>query len=658
MRFPRCIGLLALVVPQALDPPSAVETPLVAEASSESSGAKQPIHLRPARGLTSLVVELLVPYWKGLVIVFTAMLVEASMSLAAPWPLKIIIDDVVGVHHSRQRISWMASFAHHHDKMHLAALAALSTVAISGLAALASYIDNYYTESIGQRVANDLRMKLYAHLHRLSLTYYDHHQTSTILSTITDDVSTIQDFASSATLSIFVDLLTIIGILAMMFWFKWDFAIMAAAVTPVLVWFIARFRRAAKKAAREVRLRQSEIMGVIQQGLESIRAVQAFGREAVEESRLGEVSRATVDAALKARRVKSLISPLVGTTASLWTAFLMWRGTGLILGRAMTLGTLTVFLAYLNKFFKPLQDLAKMANTVAQAGVGLERIATILEADSIIPERPNAFRPSNLRGEVAFDHVTFAYDASSPVLREVNLHIPPGQHVAITGPTGGGKTTLVSLIPRFYDPTRGRVQIDGVDVRDFTLQGLRRQIGFVLQDTGLFRGTICENIAYGRSGATRNEIIDAAKLANADEFIERLPRGYDTMVGERGCTLSGGQRQRIGIARAVIRNSRILILDEPTAALDADSEAIVMEALERLTKGRTVITITHRLNTIRLVDKIVVLSAGVVAEEGTHHELLDRGEIYAQLCRVQSGVGLGLIRYPDRAGVATFRSVG
>lgn len=639
MRFPRCIGLLAPVVPQGLDPPGAVGAQLVAKAGSASSGSQTATQLRPARGPTGLVVELLKPYWKRLVIVFAAMLVEASMSLAAPWPLKIIIDDVVGVHHSRSRISWMASFAHHHDKMHLAALAALSTVAISALAALASYINNYYTESIGQQVANDLRMKLYSHLHRLSLTYYDRNQTSTILSTITDDVSTVQDFASSATLSMFVDLLTIIGILAMMFWFKWDFAIMAAAVTPLLLWFIARFRRAAKKAAREVRLRQSEIMGVIQQGLESIRAVQAFGREAAEESRLSEVSRATVNAALKARRVKSLISPMVGITASLWTAFLMWRGTSLILARTMTLGTLTVFLAYLNKFFKPLQDLAKMANTVAQAGVGLERIATILEADSIIPERPNALEPASLRGEVVFDHVSFAYDANSPVLREVNLHVQPGQHVAITGPTGGGKTTLVSLIPRFYDPTTGQVQIDGVDVRDFTLQALRQQIGFVLQDTVLFRGTIRDNIAYGRAGATRNQIIDAAKLANADEFIERMPHGYETMVGERGCTLSGGQRQRIGIARAVVRNSRILILDEPTAALDADSEALVMEALERLTKGRTVITITHRLNTIRLVDKIIVLSAGVVAEEGTHHELLNRGEIYAQLCRVQSAPG-------------------
>ena len=636
MRFPRNIGLLAPVNPKGLHPPSAVDARLLDKAGSESPNSQPAVNLRPVRGLTSLVVELLVPYWKGLVIVFAAMLVEALMSLAAPWPLKIIIDDVVGVHHSRTRASWMASFAHHHDKMHLAALAALSAVAISGLAALASYINNYCTESIGQRVANDLRMKLYSHLHRLSLTYYDCHQTSTILSTITDDVSTIQDFASSATLSIFVDLLTIVGILGMMFWFKWDFAIMAAAATPVLLWFIARFRRAAKKAAREVRLRQSEIMGVVQQGLESIRAVQAFGREAAEESRLGEVSRATVNAALKARRVKSLISPMVGVTASLWTAFLMWRGTSLILARTMTLGTLTVFLAYLNKFFKPLQDLAKMANTVAQAGVGLERIATILEADGIIPERPNALQPEGVRGEVVFDHVAFAYDANSPVLREVNLHIQPGQHVAITGPTGGGKTTLVSLLPRFYDPTSGRVQIDGVDVRDFTLQGLRQQIGFVLQDTVLFRGTIRDNIAYGRAGASPNQIIDAARLANAHEFIERMPHGYDTMVGERGSTLSGGQRQRIGIARAVIRDSRILILDEPTAALDADSEAIVMEALERLTKGRTVITITHRLNTIRLVDKIVVLRAGVVAEEGTHRELLNRGEVYAQLCRVQS----------------------
>jgi len=586
--------------------------------------------------MTRLVLELIRPYRGWLTIVFAAMLVETVMSLAAPWPLKIIIDNVVGTHKSPEWLAWMHNLPLGESKMRLAALAAIGAVLIAALGAVASYIDNYYTESVGQWVANDLRLKVYDHLHHLSLTYYDTHQTGTLLSTITDDVSTIQDFTSSTTLTMLVDLLTIIGILGVMFWLNWDFALIAVGVTPFLLWFVARFKKAVKKATHEVRLRQSDIVGVVQQGLESMRAVKAFGRQDLEEERLSEASRATVDAALKARRVKSLLSPVVAVTVSFCTAFVLWRGASLILAGVMTVGALTVFLAYLNKFFKPVQDLAKMANTIAQASVGLERIRAILDTDTTIPQRPDAREPETFRGEIVFDQVAFAYNAEAPVLREVTFSIAPGQRVGIVGPTGGGKSTVVSLIPRFYDPTGGRVHIDGVDLRDYTLQGLRNQIGFVLQDTVLFRGTVRDNIVYGRPDATQDQIIAAAKLANADEFIARMPHGYDTIVGERGSTLSGGQRQRIGIARAVIRNSPILILDEPTAALDTESEKLVMEALERLMEGRTVITIAHRLSTIRDADKIIVLKDGVVAEEGTHDELLACGGIYAELSRIQS----------------------
>jgi subfamily B ATP-binding cassette protein MsbA len=296
---------------------------------------------------------------------------------------------------------------------------------------------------------------------------------------------------------------------------------------------------------------------------------------------------------------------------------------------------LTVFLSYLNKFFKPVQDLAKMTNAIAQAAVGVERIQAILETDTIIPEHPDAREPGATRGEIAFDHVAFGYNQDEPVLKDVSFTITQGQLVGIVGTTGGGKSTVVSLIPRFYDPTSGCVRIDGVDIREYKLHPLRDQIGFVLQDTVLFRGTIRDNIAYGRPGATQKEIEEAAKLANADEFISRMPHGYDTMVGERGLTLSGGQRQRIGIARAVIRNTPILILDEPTAALDTESERLVIEALERLMKGRTVITIAHRLSTIRDANTIIVLSGGVVAEQGTHQELLALGGVYAELHRIQ-----------------------
>jgi subfamily B ATP-binding cassette protein MsbA len=301
----------------------------------------------------------------------------------------------------------------------------------------------------------------------------------------------------------------------------------------------------------------------------------------------------------------------------------------------MTAGALTVFLSYLAKFFKPVQDLAKMTNAIAQAAVGVERVRGILDADTVIPEKPDAREPGKLKGEIEFEHVAFAYTADSPVLKDVNFHIQPGQLVGVVGPTGGGKSTIVSLIPRFYDPTAGSVKIDGVDIRDYKFLALRDQIGYVLQETVLFEGTVRDNIAYGKKGVTPEEILEASKLANADEFISRMPHGYDTMVGERGETLSGGQRQRIGIARAIIRDNPILILDEPTAALDTESERLVIEALERLMKGRTVITIAHRLSTIRDANKIIVLKGGVVAEEGTHDELLAKGGVYAELYRIQ-----------------------
>ncbi|HEY6293692.1 MAG TPA: ABC transporter ATP-binding protein [Terriglobia bacterium] len=586
--------------------------------------------------MTRLIRELIRPYRWILFVILLAMLVETAMSLAGPWPLKIILDNVVGSHHLPH---WLADrlgpVLGGESKMHIAAVAAIFAIVIAVLSSIASYVANYYTESVGQWVANDLRMRTYHHLQRLSLGYYDSHQIGTILSTITDDVATIQNFASSATLGIFIDMLTIVGMLGLMFWLNWDFALIAIAVTPFLLLFVSRFKKAVKKATHEVRKHQADIVAVVQQGLESMRVVKAFGRQDLEQAELGEVSRETVVAALKARRVKSLLSPFVTVVVSLCTGFVLWRGSSLILKGAMTAGALTVFLSYLNKFFKPVQDLAKMTNSIAQASVGVERVRAILDTDTIISERPNAIEPAPFRGEVAFDRVAFGYDPAAPVLRDVNFTIQPGQMVGIVGPTGGGKSTVVSLIPRFYEPNAGCVKIDGVDIRDYKLDGLRKHIGFVLQDTVLFRGTVRDNIAYGRPGATEDEVVQAAKLANADEFISRMPHGYDSLVGERGLTLSGGQRQRIGIARALIRNNPILILDEPTAALDTESEKLVIEALERLMKGRTVITIAHRLSTIRDANKIIVLKGGVVAEEGTHDQLLALNGVYAELHRIQ-----------------------
>ena len=584
----------------------------------------------------SLIWSLLKPYRSSLVIILAAMLVQTAMSVAAPWPLKIILDNVVGEHKLPPWLDdFLRPFMTSGGKMQIAAAAAIATILIALLGAAASYLANYYTTSVGQWVANDLRLRTYHHLQQLSLNYYNTHEMGTLLSTITADVQTIQNFASSSTLGILVDMFTIVAMLVIMFWLNWDFTMIAVGVTPFMLLMVSRFKKAVKKATREVRKQQSNVVAVVQQGLESMRVVKAFGRQDLEQEELSEVSKATVEAALKARRVKALLSPIVTVTVSLCTAFVLWRSSSLILKGTMTAGALTVFLSYLTKFFKPVQDLATMTNTIAQTAVGVERVRAILEADDVIEERGDAREPQPLKGEIKFENVAFAYNKDAPVLTDVNFEIKAGQMVGVVGPTGGGKSTIVSLIPRFYDPSAGKVSVDGVDIRDYKIHGLRNQIAYVLQETVLFRGTVAENIAYGRGSATRDEIVEAAKLANADEFIAKMPHGYDTMVGDRGDTLSGGQRQRIGIARALIRNNPILILDEPTAALDTESEQLVMEALERLMKGRTVITIAHRLSTIRNSDKIVVLKGGVVAEEGTHDELMAKSGVYAELYHIQ-----------------------
>jgi ABC-type multidrug transport system fused ATPase/permease subunit len=595
---------------------------------------------KPTKSLTSLVFELIKPYSKWLIVIFAAMLLETAMSLLAPWPLKIVIDNVVGHHALPHWLEWIKDLPFETNKMAIAGAAAIGLVLIALIGGIAGYIDNYFTESVAQYVANDLRQKVYHHLQRLSLSYYDSHQIGNILSTITSDVSTIQGFASSALLSILIDALTIFGMLGLMFYMNWDFALVAVAVTPMLLLFVARFKRAVKKATHDVRAEQSTMVSVLQQGLESVRAIKAYDRQDMEEANLKNISLGTVKASLKARKVKSLLSPVVSLIVAGCTAFVLWRGAHLVLIEAMTLGGLTVFLSYLAKFFKPVQDLAKLTTSIAQASVALERIQAILDTDTVIPQKNNARDTGTLKGHIDFEHVAFAYDPEAPVLSDIHFSIKAGQRIGICGPTGGGKSTVVSLIPRFYDPTKGLVKIDGVDITDFRLHGdhgLRDQIAFVLQDTVLFFGTIRDNIAYGKQGATQQEIEAAAKMANADEFIAKMPHGYDTMVGERGLTLSGGQRQRIGIARAIVRNSPILILDEPTAALDTESEKLVMEALERLMQGRTVIIIAHRLSTIRDADKIVVLKGGYVAEEGTHDELVARGGIYAELYHIQAG---------------------
>ena len=585
--------------------------------------------------MSPLLRDLLGPRRRTLAAIAAAMLVQMIMSIAAPWPLKIIIDKVIGTHRQFHWIDSILRAVGADNKMRIAEAAGIATVLIAVVAGAAMYVGSYFTETLSQSIGNDLRVRLYQQLQQLSLAYYDTTRLGTILSTLTTDVQTIQNFASVSTLNIFTNTLTVAGMVVVMFLCRWDFTLIALAVTPLLAVFVFRVNKAITSAVKEVRTHQSDLLSTLQEGLQSIQVVQAFGREDHQTEQVRKVSENTVAAWLTARRVSSMLSPAVGLAIAVCTGLVLWRGSLLIMSGMMTIGALTVYLAYLAKFFQPVRDLAQMTNTIAQVSVAFERVRAVNEADAVIREHPSAKEAGPFRGEIAFEHVGFGYDPQLPVLHDVTFTISPGQTVGIVGPTGSGKSTVVSLIPRFRDADAGTVKVDGADVRDYTLRSLRSQIGFVLQDTALLRGTVRDNIAFGRPDATEDEIVEAAKLANAHEFITRMAMGYDSPVGDRGATLSGGQRQRIGIARALIRNNPILILDEPTAALDAESEALVVEAMERLMRGRTVITIAHRLSTLRNADKIIVIKDGMVAEEGTHADLLNRDGIYAQLHQLQ-----------------------
>jgi ABC-type multidrug transport system fused ATPase/permease subunit len=591
-----------------------------------------------------LIAQLVKPYRWVLVIILIAMLVQTGMTLLLPWPFKIIIDSVGGHHPVPKWLSWFLPMLGSNDiRMRIATAAAIMVVMIAAVTAIANFFTTYFTASIGQWIANDLRARTYHHLQLLSLKYYHTHRVGSILSTITDDVTTIQGFASSSTIGMLIDLLTIGGMLIVMFVMKVEFALIAAAVLPFMIFFVSHVRRGIENATKEVRKYQSDLVAAAEEGLEAVETEQAYVHEEIEERQLADIGRMVVVAALKARRIRAFLTPVLTIPVALCTAFIFWRGTYLFIHKKpdgtpwMELGVLQVFSVYLAKFFAPVQDLSQQADTFAQTTVAVQRIRAILDADTMIEESPNAIDPPVFRGQIGLEHVAFGYDEKTPVLRDISFTVEPGDLVGIVGHAGSGKSTVIGLIARFYDADSGTITIDGVNIRDYKVHGLRSQIGFVLQDTVLFRGTIHDNIAFGRPDATREEVVEAAKNANADEFIIRMPDGYDSTVGERGMTLSGGQRQRIGIARALIRDNPILILDEPTAALDAESEHLVIEALQRLMKGRTVLCIAHRLSTLHDASKIVVIKDGVVAEQGTNEELLALNGLYADFHRIQYG---------------------
>jgi subfamily B ATP-binding cassette protein MsbA len=587
------------------------------------------------------VIRLIRPYWKQLAFAFVAVLGETFSDVLEPWPIKIVIDNIL---QSKRVPGWLAGFvsgAFGENKLAVLNFAVAAVAGIAVVGAISSYVEKYLTTSVSQWVTHDLRRTLYNHIQRLSLAEYDKTQTGDLISRVTSDINAVQDFINSALLGIVVNVLTLVGMAGVMFYINWRFTLIALSIAPALFAVVYYLTRRIKKASREVRKKESELVSVVQEVLTSVRVVKAFAREDFEVTRFESQSLENVETALEARGIKAKLSPIVDVMVAAGTCLVLAYGARLALSGQISAGVLVVFLLYLGKMYKPMRDLSKSTDTVSKAVVGYERIEEVLDIEARVRDLPGARKAPRFKGKIEFDHVNFAYDDKIPVLKDLSFETEAGQVAAIVGPSGVGKSTIISLIPRLYDPQSGTIRIDGVDIRRYKLKSLREQISFVLQETLLFHTSVWENIAYGKPDASPDQIIRAAKEANAHEFIVQLSEGYGTMVGERGVTLSGGQRQRIAIARAIVRNTPILVLDEPTTGLDSSSEQAVIEALERLMKGKTCIVVAHHLSTIRHADVIFVVKESELMEKGTHDQLLAAGGLYAELYKIQTSDGEG-----------------
>jgi subfamily B ATP-binding cassette protein MsbA len=579
--------------------------------------------------------QFLRPYRVHLAVALIAAFGETAADLLQPWPLKILFDNVF---RQKPLPSFLADpvdvvFGAGRSGVLLFVLFAVLGAALLG--AVSSFLGDYIMSRVGNWILFDVRRQLYWHIQRLSLAYHDERRTGDLMSTLTGDIQAVQDMVSSAMIGLVMSVLTLAGMIVIMFLISWRFAVLALSVAPVLFVVVYRFTRRVKKASRDVRRREGEIASIAQEVLSSIRVVQAFTREDYEQSRFERENEERVSASVQAKTLQSALAPIVDVLVAIGTVLVLWYGASQVIEGSLTPGSLLVFMAYLGRLYRPMRDLSKLSDIMYRASVGLERVMEVLSTEQSIRDYPNAHAAPAFKGSIQFDHVWFSYREDTPTVEDISFTIEPGQVVALVGSTGAGKTTLAGLIPRFNDPNAGSVLIDGEDVRRYTLVSLRSQIALVLQETVLFHGSVRDNIAYGRPEATQHAIVAAARAANAHEFIEELPAGYDTWIGERGVMLSGGQRQRLAIARAIIRDAPIVLLDEPTTGLDASSEALVVDGMGRLMARRTILVIAHRLSTIMRADQILVLEGGRIVERGIHKELLAAGGRYAELFHLQ-----------------------